>query len=238
MSPRPSPQAVEEEVVGEVEVVGERGRRGHGAEGPTHHFGGARGGNAGRMPSVTGSPRSTIMPPMAKGERLVLVDGSWLVFRAFFAIPCEPDDEDGAADERDSSASRRCSASSSRGACPTAARCSSTCPSRPTASIRFPQYKAQRPPMADELRQQLPYIDRVVAANHFPVIRKPGYEADDLIATLARPGVEAGHGGRHRRRRQGPRAARRRPRPHAGHHARRHLRRRARAQEVGRATRR
>ena len=27
------------------------------------------------------------MPPMAKGERLVLVDGSWLVYRAFFAIP-------------------------------------------------------------------------------------------------------------------------------------------------------
>ena len=32
---------------------------------------------------------------MAKGERLVLVDGSWLVFRAFFAIPSNLTTKDG-----------------------------------------------------------------------------------------------------------------------------------------------
>src|SRR5262249_27929467 len=37
-----------------------------------------------------------------------------------------------------------------------------------------------------------PYIDRIVTTNRFPALRKPGYEADDLIATLARQGVEAG----------------------------------------------
>jgi len=54
-------------------------------------------------------------------------------------------------------------------------------------------YKAHRPPMAEELRQQLPLIDDLVAAHDVPIVRVPGVEADDVIATLATQALAAGH---------------------------------------------
>jgi DNA polymerase-1 len=49
-----------------------------------------------------------------------------------------------------------------------------------------PTYKAHRPPMPDELAVQLPYIHRLVAALNIPCLSLPGYEADDILGTLAR----------------------------------------------------
>lgn len=49
----------------------------------------------------------------------------------------------------------------------------------------YPDYKAQRPPMPDELVMQLPYIKRYVTALGIPCKEYPGYEADDVIATYA-----------------------------------------------------
>lgn len=51
---------------------------------------------------------------------------------------------------------------------------------------KYPEYKANRPRMAPDLRTQLPYIDRVVEAHRFPILRVPGYEADDVIGTLTK----------------------------------------------------
>ena len=56
----------------------------------------------------------------------------------------------------------------------------------------FKEYKAQRPPMPQGMSAQIPYIHRVVEALALPVIRQEGYEADDLIGTLARK-AEAAH---------------------------------------------
>lgn len=50
----------------------------------------------------------------------------------------------------------------------------------------FTQYKAQRPPMPDDLAIQLPFVRRYCEAMRFPIIELAGYEADDLIASLAR----------------------------------------------------
>ena len=50
----------------------------------------------------------------------------------------------------------------------------------------FKEYKAQRPPMPQGMSAQVPYIHRVVEALALPVISQAGYEADDLIGTLAR----------------------------------------------------
>src|SRR5262245_55216064 len=47
-------------------------------------------------------------------------------------------------------------------------------------------YKDNRPPMPDDLRAQLAYIRRVVAALRLPVIEVPGVEADDVLGTLSR----------------------------------------------------
>jgi DNA polymerase-1 len=53
-------------------------------------------------------------------------------------------------------------------------------------------YKANRPPMDKDLALQLPYIRRVCEALRMPVVEIAGYEADDVIATLARQAVEQG----------------------------------------------
>ena len=51
--------------------------------------------------------------------------------------------------------------------------------------LDFPEYKAQRDSMPEDIAAQLPYIDRLLDALNIHVIRKPGYEADDVIGTLA-----------------------------------------------------
>ena len=50
---------------------------------------------------------------------------------------------------------------------------------------KYAQYKANRPPMPDELITQLPYIREVVLAFNIPIVELQGFEADDLIASLA-----------------------------------------------------
>jgi len=54
----------------------------------------------------------------------------------------------------------------------------------------FASYKAQRPPMPDELSVQIPFVRRYCAAMHLPILEYPGYEADDVIGTLARQATE------------------------------------------------
>ena len=56
----------------------------------------------------------------------------------------------------------------------------------------YAEYKANRPPMDKDLALQLPYIRRVCAALRMPVIEVPGFEADDVIATLSRQAVARG----------------------------------------------
>jgi DNA polymerase-1 len=131
------------------------------------------------------------MPRMAKTERLVLVDGSWLVFRAFFAIPANLTTRAGLPTNAIfgfATMFRKLFA----GRMPDRGAVCFDSPEPTHRELRFPQYKAQRPPMPGELSRQLPVIDRLVLANRFPLVRRPGWEADDIIATLARRGVEAG----------------------------------------------
>ncbi len=50
----------------------------------------------------------------------------------------------------------------------------------------FAEYKAQRPPMPEDLSVQLPYVRRLCEAMRLPILEKQGYEADDVIGALAR----------------------------------------------------
>ncbi|MBM4091707.1 MAG: DNA polymerase I [Planctomycetes bacterium] len=50
----------------------------------------------------------------------------------------------------------------------------------------FEAYKADRPPMPADLELQIPNIGRFLAALAIPVVSEEGYEADDLLATIAR----------------------------------------------------
>ncbi|MGA8366444.1 MAG: DNA polymerase I [Candidatus Acidiferrales bacterium] len=49
----------------------------------------------------------------------------------------------------------------------------------------FTAYKAQRPPMPPDLSVQLPFVRRYCEAMRLPILECPGYEADDVIGTLA-----------------------------------------------------
>jgi DNA polymerase-1 len=56
----------------------------------------------------------------------------------------------------------------------------------------FAEYKAHRPEMPQGMQAQIPYIHRLVEAFGIPALRAAGYEADDLIGTLARQAEAAG----------------------------------------------
>jgi len=65
----------------------------------------------------------------------------------------------------------------------------------PTPTFRhlaYEKYKAQRPPTPDELRQQFVRVRQLVDAFRIPVFEVAGYEADDVIGTLARQAGEKG----------------------------------------------
>ncbi len=57
----------------------------------------------------------------------------------------------------------------------------------------FEEYKAQRPKAPDDLTVQIPYIRRIVEAFGIKVIEIPGYEADDILATVAEQLRSRGH---------------------------------------------
>jgi DNA polymerase-1 len=56
----------------------------------------------------------------------------------------------------------------------------------------YVEYKANRPPMPEDLRGQVEPLLKIVEAIGVPILREPGVEADDVIGTLARQGKAAG----------------------------------------------
>jgi DNA polymerase I len=65
-------------------------------------------------------------------------------------------------------------------------------PGRTFRDDLFDQYKAHRAPMPDDLRAQVQPLFDTVAAMGLPLLRVPGVEADDVIGTLAKQGADAG----------------------------------------------
>ena len=56
----------------------------------------------------------------------------------------------------------------------------------------YKDYKANRPPMPDDLSIQIPYIKDITKGFNMPAIEMPGYEADDLIGTVSQAAEKAG----------------------------------------------
>ena len=121
---------------------------------------------------------------------IVLVDGSSYLYRAFHALP-----------PLTNSAGQATGAV--KGVISMLRRLHKDYPDSPVAVVfdakgktfrdeMFPQYKAQRPPMPDELREQVEPIHEIVRAMGLPLICVEGVEADDVIGTLARQAGEQG----------------------------------------------
>jgi DNA polymerase I len=127
-------------------------------------------------------------------NRLLLVDGSSYLYRAFHAMPdlrAVPGDPSSPATGAirgmiNMMASLRAQFPSKYAVCIFDA-------SGPTfRDAMYPQYKAQRSPMPDDLRSQIEPIHEVMRLQGWPVVAVPGVEADDVIGTLARLGAEQG----------------------------------------------
>ncbi len=58
--------------------------------------------------------------------------------------------------------------------------------------LEFPEYKANRAETPPDLIEQIPFVRRILEAMRIPILEYPGYEADDVIGTLARRAEAAG----------------------------------------------
>jgi DNA polymerase-1 len=128
--------------------------------------------------------------PRSVKKRLFLIDGMSQIYRAYYALP---------------------SLSNSKGL-PTNAIYGFTMmlrkliasekpdylgvafdsPERTFRHEKYDSYKATRTAMPDDLALQMPYIERLCHALRVPIIREPGFEADDIIGTLASKAEKAG----------------------------------------------
>jgi DNA polymerase-1 len=122
---------------------------------------------------------------MAQSDRVILFDGSSLLYRAFFALPGNLSTASGL----HTNAIYGFATSFKKilsGRTPRYGAVVFDAPGRTFRDDQYPEYKANRPRMPGELREQLAFVDRLVEANNFPMLRVIGYEADDVIGTLAR----------------------------------------------------
>jgi len=128
---------------------------------------------------------------MATPDRVILVDASSLIYRAFFAIPGTLRTADGTPPNAVYGFAQMFRKILG-GRTPRFGAAVFDAPGPTFRAQKYPDYKAQRPPMPDELRVQLPLIDELVRAHAFPLLRMSGYEADDLIGTLTRLALARG----------------------------------------------
>lgn len=125
-------------------------------------------------------------------ERVVLIDGSSMAFRAFYGLPSNFRTSKGLP----TSATYGFALMFRKILAGRQPKLGAVIfdPKGPTfRDRRYPEYKAQRPSMPRDLSVQLPWIHKVVEAHDFPILTVPGYEADDVIGTLTERARTLGH---------------------------------------------
>ncbi len=133
------------------------------------------------------------MSAAANGEeaerRLFLIDGPSLVYRAFFALPESIATSTGVPTNAIFGfASMLVKIITEYGVCPTVVAWDAGTSGR---TELFPEYKAQRRSRPDLLKQQWPAMEPLVEAFGYSNVKVEGYEADDVIATLAQRAASA-----------------------------------------------
>jgi DNA polymerase-1 len=125
----------------------------------------------------------------ANGERLFLIDGPSLVYRAFFALPESIATSTGEPTNAIFGfASMLVKIVTEYGVCPTVVAWDAGTSGR---TEMFPEYKAQRRSRPDLLKQQWPAMEPLVEAFGYSNVRVEGYEADDVIASLTERALKA-----------------------------------------------
>jgi DNA polymerase I len=125
-------------------------------------------------------------------ERVALIDGLGLAYRAFHAIPGNLRTTSGQPTNAIFGFAKMFRTLLA-GRTPTLGAVVFDAPGPTHRHQQYAAYKAHRPSMPPALASQLPWIERLVTAHHYPILRVPGVEADDVIGTLAAQAVAAGH---------------------------------------------
>ena len=128
---------------------------------------------------------------MAQSEQLILIDGSSFLYRAYFAGKTNMSTRDGLPTGatliltrmfknlvKDFADSKFIAVFDAKG--------------KSFRSEMYPEYKATRPPMPDDLRQQIEFAHSIVEAMGIPLISIPGVEADDVLGSYARAAEKQG----------------------------------------------
>ena len=117
--------------------------------------------------------------------KLALLDGHSLAYRAFYALPTDLATPDGRVTNAVFGFTSMAIKLLDDEHPDALAVCWDT-PQKTFRSEAFPEYKAQRTAAPDLFKSQLPLMREVAAALQFTQIEAPGYEADDIIATMAK----------------------------------------------------
>ena len=127
---------------------------------------------------------------MQNENPLILVDGSTYLFRAFYALP-------------DLKTSTGQYTGAIRGVVSMLLKLMNDYPGSTIAVVfdtasptfrheLYSEYKANRPPMQDEMAQQIEPLHTIIGCMGLPLLKKDGFEADDIIGTLATHATKAG----------------------------------------------
>ncbi|MEN9773028.1 MAG: polymerase [Pseudomonadota bacterium] len=124
---------------------------------------------------------------MTADKALLLVDGSSYLYRAFHALPDlrNREGEPTGAIYGIVAMLRRLRADGKLNGGATHGAVVFDAPGKTFRDDLYPQYKAQRSAMPEDLRAQIPMIHRIVRALGWPLLMIEGIEADDVIGTLA-----------------------------------------------------
>ncbi|MCK5335151.1 MAG: DNA polymerase I, partial [Gammaproteobacteria bacterium] len=136
------------------------------------------------------APKSSSIPNNKKSAPIILVDGSSYLFRAFHAMPPLTN-------------SKGLNTGAVYGVINMLRKLQDEYQPESMAVIfdakgktfrhdMYKEYKANRPPMPDDLREQIEPLHKIVEALGYPMLVVGGVEADDVIGTLAKKASEAG----------------------------------------------
>jgi DNA polymerase-1 len=135
---------------------------------------------------------STSAPTSSEGQRLLLLDGHSLAYRAFFALPVENFSTSTGQPTNAVYGFTSMLINLLRDEVPTHLAVAFDVSRQTFRTAEYADYKGNRSATPDEFKGQVSLIHEVLAALRIAVIEKEGYEADDVIATLATQAREQG----------------------------------------------
>ena len=133
------------------------------------------------------------MPKASRPPLLVVLDGHAMVFRAFFALKDRPMTVKHTGERVEAVYSFASTLFKTIGDLQPTHLAIAFDPPGPTfRHEHFEEYKAHRPEAPPELHAQVERVKQLMGALHVPIYELPGYEADDVIGTIARYSTEHG----------------------------------------------